>query len=106
MNKEEILAKAQKNSNKMDEREISVNQRAATLSLIVCILASFGFMAFNIMHDQLYQDIFAVYSATLGVYYGYQWWKKRELLLLLDMILFLAAAVMLTVGYVGHVLEV
>ena len=106
MNKEEILAKAQKNSNKMDEREISINQKAATLALIACITSSFVLVVFNILHDQLYQDMFAVYSATLGVYYGYQWWKKRELLLLLDMILFLAAAVMLTVGYVGHVLEV
>lgn len=106
MNKEEILAKAQKNSNKLDEREISINQRAATLALIACITSSFVLMAFNIMHDQPYQDIFAVYSATLGIYYAYQWWKKRELLLLLDTILFLAAAVMLTVGYVGHVLGV
>ena len=106
MNKEEILAKAQKNSNKMDEREISLNQKAATLAFMVCMLCSFVLVVFNILHDQLYQDMFAVYSATLGVYYGYQWWKKRELLLLLDMILFLAAAVMLTVGYVGHVLEV
>ena len=104
MNKEEILAKAQKNKGKLDEREISVNQRAATLSLIVCILASFGFMAFNIMHDQLYQDMFAVYSATLAIYFGYKWWKQREFLLLLDTILFIAASVMLTVGYVLHIL--
>ena len=103
MNKEEILAKAQKQNKKLDEREQSINQKAATFSLIVCILVSFGLIAFNLAYDQPYQDIFGLYSATLSVYWGYKGWKQKELLYLLDALLFFGAAIFLIAGYVSHI---